>query len=97
MQESEYPLVSICMPVYNGARFLSYTIDNILAQSYRNIELIIVDDGSIDNSYNIAKQYVNKSKWGGGKSVFSMKRRGFFGKKQSVKRIYRRIYNVYGL
>ena len=92
MQESEYPLVSICMPVYNGARFLSYTIDNILAQSYRNIELIIVDDGSIDNSYNIAKQYVNKSK-----CVFSIKRRGFFGKKQSVKRIYRRIYNVYGL
>ena len=42
MLESEYPLVSICMPVYNGARFLSYTIDNILAQSYRNIELIIV-------------------------------------------------------
>ena len=32
MQESEYPLVSICMPVYNGARFLPYTIDNILAQ-----------------------------------------------------------------
>lgn len=62
MQESEYPLVSICMPVYNGARFLPYTIDNILAQSYRNIELIIVDDGSIDDSYNIAKQYVNKSK-----------------------------------
>ena len=50
MQESEYPLVSICMPVYNGARFLPYTIDNILAQSYRNIELIIVDDGSIDDS-----------------------------------------------
>ncbi|WP_394798737.1 MULTISPECIES: glycosyltransferase family 2 protein [Bacteroidales] len=54
------------MPVYNGARFLPYTIDNILAQSYRNIELIIVDDGSIDDSYNIAKQYVNKSKRRGG-------------------------------
>lgn len=77
MQESEYPLVSICMPVYNGARFLSYTIDNILAQSYRNIELIIVDDGSIDNSYNIAKQYVNKSKWGGVK-VFSQSNEGAF-------------------
>ena len=92
MLELEYPLVSICMPVYNGARFLSYTIDNILAQSYRNIELIIVDDGSTDDSYNIARQYVNKSK-----SVFSIKRGRFFGKKQSVKGIYRRIYNVYGL
>lgn len=98
MLESEYPLVSICMPVYNGERFLSYTIDNILAQSYRNIELIIVDDGSTDDSYNIARQYVNKSKrGGGGKSVFSIKRGRFFGKKQSVKGIYRRIYNVYGL
>lgn len=60
MQDSEYPLVSICMPVYNGARFLSYTIDNIGAQSYRNIELIIVDDGSTDDSYNIARRYINK-------------------------------------
>ena len=77
MLESEYPLVSICMPVYNGARFLSYTIDNILAQSYRNIELIIVDDGSTDDSYNIARQYVNKSKRGGGK-VFSQSNEGAF-------------------
>ena len=29
MQKTEYPLVSICMPVYNGAEFLPYTIDNI--------------------------------------------------------------------
>ena len=65
MQKTEYPLVSICMPVYNGAKFLPYTIDNILAQSYHNIELIIVDDGSIDGSYNIAARYVNKSNGGG--------------------------------
>lgn len=73
MQESEYPLVSICMPVYNGARFLPYTIDNILAQSYRNIELIIVDDGSIDDSYNIAKHMLTNLNGGGGKSIFSTK------------------------
>ena len=78
MQESEYPLVSICMPVYNGARFLPYTIDNILAQSYRNIELIIVDDGSIDDSYNIAKQYVNKSKRRGGEKNFLNQMRAHF-------------------
>lgn len=60
MQNSEYPLVSVCMPVYNGSRYLSYTIDNILSQSYRNIELIIVDDGSTDDSYNIARRYINK-------------------------------------
>ena len=77
MLESEYPLVSICMPVYNGARFLSYTIDNILAQSYRNIELIIVADGSTDDSYNIARQYVNKSKRGGVK-VFSQSNEALF-------------------
>ncbi len=78
MLELEYPLVSICMPVYNGARFLSYTIDNILAQSYRNIELIIVDDGSTDDSYNIARQYVNKSKRGGGKKCFLNQTRALF-------------------
>lgn len=51
------PLVSVLMPVYNGAKFLAATIENILSQSYKNIELIIVDDGSRDSSYSIANQY----------------------------------------
>lgn len=77
MQKSEYPLVSICMPVYNGARFLSYSIDNILTQSYKNIELIIVDDGSTDDSYIIARKYINECKSGRIK-VFSQPNAGAF-------------------
>ena len=55
-------LVSVLMPVYNGEKFLAETIENILAQSYNNIELIIVDDGSTDASYEIATSYVNADK-----------------------------------
>ncbi|MDN0048003.1 glycosyltransferase [Bacteroides gallinaceum] len=55
-------LVSVLMPVYNSERFLADTIDNILSQSYEDIELIIVDDGSTDASYNIAIQYAKTDK-----------------------------------
>ena len=50
-------LVSIVLPVHNGARFLRLSIDSCLQQTYRNIELIVVDDGSEDNSVDIIKSY----------------------------------------
>ena len=43
-------MVSVIMPVYNGARFIKKGIESIIGQTYREIELIIVDDGSKDNS-----------------------------------------------
>lgn len=51
------PLISVLMPVYNSALFLPQAIESILAQSFKNFELIIVDDGSTDNSLQIAKSY----------------------------------------
>ena len=49
------PIVSIVMPVYNAREFVEDTVDSILMQSYKDFELIIVDDGSTDGSYEICK------------------------------------------
>lgn len=51
--------VSIIMPVYNGERYLKYSISSVLKQSYDNFELIIVDDASIDCTQNIIKSYTD--------------------------------------
>ena len=54
------PLVSIILPVYNGSRFLSESVESCLAQSYKNWELIIVNDCSTDNSLAIAEGFAAK-------------------------------------
>lgn len=53
-------LVSIIMPVYNGEAFLAQAIDSVLAQRYENWELIIVDDGSTDNTASIIGAYADR-------------------------------------
>jgi glycosyltransferase involved in cell wall biosynthesis len=54
------PLVSIVMCTYNGEKFLRQQIDSILAQSYPNIELLVVDDASTDNTSAILEDYRRK-------------------------------------
>jgi len=59
------PLVSIIIPIYNGSQFIEQAINCIKQQSFSDYELIIVDDGSIDNTYELAlyhtKDILNKT------------------------------------
>jgi hypothetical protein len=53
-------MVTVIVPCYNYAHFLSETLDSVLAQSYTNWECIIVDDGSTDNTKEVADTYIKK-------------------------------------
>ncbi|WP_282049060.1 glycosyltransferase family 2 protein [Maribacter aquivivus] len=57
---NETPLISIITVVYNGEKYLKQTIESVLNQSYKNIEYIIVDGGSTDNTLSIIKEYGNR-------------------------------------
>ncbi|WP_219600209.1 glycosyltransferase family 2 protein, partial [Vibrio parahaemolyticus] len=51
------PLVSVVLPVYNCESFISDSVNSILKQTYRNIELIIIDDGSTDSTVDILNDF----------------------------------------
>jgi len=53
-------LVSIITPCYNGEKFVSALLDSILRQTYKNLEVIFVDDGSIDHTAEIVREYQDK-------------------------------------
>lgn len=53
-------LLSIIVPVYNAEKYLRICVDSILAQTFCDFELILVNDGSTDNSENICKEYCEK-------------------------------------
>lgn len=61
MRKPQKPLVSVIIPVYNGNGYLVEAIQSILNQSYRKLEVIAIDDGSTDNSYEILKSLAKKS------------------------------------
>lgn len=51
------PLISVAMATYNGSNFIEEQLDSILSQTYKNIEIVIVDDCSTDNTMEILSQY----------------------------------------
>ncbi len=56
------PLVSVVMPAYNAEPWLHEAVDSILSQTYKNIELIAVDDGSVDRTPEILRAYAGRDR-----------------------------------
>lgn len=56
------PLISVCIPVYNGQAHLKACLDSVVAQTFSNYEVIICDDGSADNSFSLIEEYAGKHK-----------------------------------
>lgn len=55
-------LISVIVPVYNTEKYLRKCIESILTQSYKNIELLLINDGSTDSSSEICREYLDKDK-----------------------------------
>ena len=54
------PLISVIIPIYNVANYLSASLESVVNQTYTNIEIILVNDGSTDNSVDIIKEFAAK-------------------------------------
>lgn len=57
---SSYPLISVIIPVYNGCKYLSEAIESVLCQTYPHLEIILIDDGSTDQTSTVASCYKEK-------------------------------------
>ena len=62
MVNKENDLISVIVPIYNTEKFLRKCIDSIVNQTYKNLEIILVNDGSPDNAKEICKEYAEKDK-----------------------------------
>ena len=63
MNAEKLPLVTVITPAYNQGMFLRDTIESVLSQDYPNIELLVLNDGSTDNTEEILKEYNGRIKW----------------------------------
>lgn len=79
----EKGLLSVIVPVYNGEKYLQETLDSLKNADYHNLEIIIVDDGSEDNSYRIYQKYEDADKrfkviWQENGGIANARNRGLF-------------------
>lgn len=58
--ENQYPQISVIVPVYNGSVYLNTLVDSILQQTFHDFELLLINDGSTDNSLEIIRDYEKK-------------------------------------
>ena len=56
------PQISIIVPIYNGAKYINKCIEMIINQTFKDFELIIIDDGSTDNTSDMCNEYAKKDK-----------------------------------
>ena len=81
---SANPLVTVIVPAFNAERTLAETLRSVLSQTYRNIEVFVVDDGSTDGTADVARSFVSddprvtliRKENGGSASARNLGRRG---------------------
>ena len=66
METEKIPLVSVIIPMYNSAKFISQTLESLLRQTMKNFEVVVVDDCSTDNSIEVVENFSQKINSGGG-------------------------------
>lgn len=62
VSNSSMPLVSVLVPIYNTGYYLGRCIESIISQSYRNLQIVLLNDGSTDNCKDICQKYSNLDK-----------------------------------
>ena len=73
-------LVSIIIPVYNGEKYIQKALESAINQTYKKIEIIVIDDGSTDNTHQIIKNYAKKDK----RIIFISKKNGGVGSARNL-------------
>ena len=58
----DYPSISIVTPCYNHAKFVGRTINSVLSQNYPNLEYLVINDGSTDDTVQVLNKCFNKEK-----------------------------------
>jgi glycosyltransferase involved in cell wall biosynthesis len=58
MHKNDIKKILVCLPVYNEARLLKRAVNSILEQTYKNFSLVIINDGSTDNSYRKVEDFI---------------------------------------